>query len=194
MSSLTILALAAGLAMDAFAVAIAVGAVLPQITFRHYFRLSFHFALFQFLMPIIGWFLGNRVSAELIAYDHWIAFGLLFVIGIKMIYETATHRDEETAREQVGPQIKDPTRKWSLMSLSIATSIDAFAVGLSIALLEIEIIYPSMIIGIVALLVTLLGMRFGARLGRLVGKAAGYCGGIVLIAIGLKILLQNLLT
>ncbi len=179
--------------MDAFAVAIAVGATLPQITFRHYFRLSFHFGLFQFLMPVIGWFLGSQVTQEFANYDHWLAFALLSSIGVKMLHDTATHRDESTARGELQASVKDPTRKWSLISLSIATSLDALAVGLSVALLEVEIIYPSVVIGLVALLFTLIGMRFGAQLGRWIGKAAGYCGGVILIVLGLKILISELL-
>jgi hypothetical protein len=124
MNLLTILGIAFGLAMDAFAVAIAVGSRHKHLQFRPVFRLSFHFGLFQFLMPIIGWLLGSQLEKYLKNYDHWIAFLLLAFVGGKMIkesFETSQHEQTRT----------DLTRKWSLMMLSVATSIDALAVGLT---------------------------------------------------------------
>ncbi len=120
------------------------------------------------------------------AIDHWIAFGLLVLIGAKMIGESRSQNKD------YGRAMKDPTRKWSLMCLSIATSIDAFAVGLSIALLRVEILTPSLIIGIVALSFTIAGMVCGKRLGALLGKKAELLGGIILVLIGLKILISDL--
>ena len=183
---LTIIGIAIGLAMDAFAVAIAVGCQVPKLTYRHYFRLSFHFGLFQALMPIAGWYLGSKVEQSIAHVDHWIAFALLMMIGAKMIAESRSHKTD------MEMTLKDPTRKWSLMMLSIATSIDAFAVGLSIALLRVEILTPSVIIGIVALAFTIAGMVCGKRLGAILGKKAELVGGIVLVAIGFKILIGHL--
>lgn len=182
---LTVIGIAVALAMDAFAVAIAVGCRIPNLTFRHYFRLSFHFGLFQALMPLLGWYLGTKVEYLIVNIDHWIAFGLLLVIGIKMIQESFSHK------EGLNVALKDPTRKWSLMLLSIATSIDAFAVGLSIAFLKVDIVAPSIIIGIVALVFTVVGMICGKRLGGYLGRKAELVGGLILIVIGIKILISH---
>lgn len=171
--------------MDAFAVAIAVGCRIPNLTFRHYFRLSFHFGLFQALMPLIGWYLGTKVEYLIVNIDHWIAFGLLLVIGVKMVQESFSHKEE------LNVALKDPTRKWSLMLLSIATSIDAFAVGLSIAFLKVDIIAPIIVIGLVALAFTIVGMICGKRLGGYLGRKAELVGGVILIAIGIKILISH---
>jgi len=186
MAFITIIAIAFGLAMDAFAVAIAVGSRLKRLSFRPLFRLSFHFGLFQFIMPIIGWSIGNRVERFIKAFDHWVAFGLLFYIGAKMIYESITKDESEK-------QLSDPTRKWSLVILSLATSIDALAVGLSLALLGIEIWSISLVIGIVACLMTAIGMTFGRKLGSRFGKRMEFLGGLILIGIGVKILIDHLM-
>ena len=163
MTWLTILWIAVGLGMDAFAVAIAVGARRRAISPRPLFRQSFHFGLFQFMMPVIGWYLGTTIDDYIRDYDHWIAFGLLTLIGVKMIRESVSvHRKSKT--------FNNPTRGWTLVMLSIATSIDALAVGLSMAFLGIEIWIPSLIIGIVAAEMTAIGMIFvkivGVRCGR----------------------------
>jgi putative Mn2+ efflux pump MntP len=185
MNLITIIGIALGLAMDAFAVSIAVGSNLPRVTFGHFFRLSFHFGLFQFLMPIIGWYGGTKIAGHIQHFDHWIAFGLLLFIGGKMIYESFAKKDEVA-------YVNDPTRRWSLILLSVATSIDALAVGLSIAMLNYKIWFASVIIGIVAAVLTALGMAFGRRLGATFGKRMELVGGLILIAIGLKILLGHM--
>ncbi|MBN2054334.1 manganese efflux pump, partial [bacterium] len=118
--------------MDAFAVAIATGVTLRRVTLRQNLRLSWHFGLFQGLMPILGWSLGLTVQELIAAVDHWIAFGLLTVLGGRMIIGTLRCGTREF-RES------DPTKGWSLVMLSIATSIDALAVGLSLAMLQVEI-------------------------------------------------------
>lgn len=184
MNFVTILGIAFGLAMDAFAVAIAVGSRLKRPSIRQFFRLSFHFGLFQFLMPIIGWLGGSQIARLVQSWDHWLAFGLLAVIGSKMIYESFGKHDPDF-------KLADPTRRWSLIVLSVATSIDALAVGLSIAMLEVRIIRASIIIGIVAAAMTSVGMLFGGRLGARFGKAMEFCGGLILIGIGIKILLAH---
>jgi manganese efflux pump family protein len=185
MSFLTLLGIAFGLAMDAFAVAIAVGSRHTHLKFRPVFRLSFHFGLFQFLMPIIGWLLGSQLEKYLKDYDHWIAFLLLAFIGGKMIkesFETHQHEQERT----------DLTRKWSLMMLSVATSIDALAVGLTFALLDYSIWSSSAIIGVVACGMTIIGMFLGKRLGDRFGKRMELVGGLVLLIIGVRILLSHI--
>ena len=183
MGGLTILGIALGLAMDAFAVAIAVGLSIPALTRRHVFRLAWHFALFQAMMPVIGWLAGRTVSSYIAAFDHWVAFGLLSVIGGKMIYE-AGHPEQAADRS-------DPTRGLMLVTLSVATSIDALAVGLSLAFLDLSIWLPSVVIGIVAGMLTTVGICFGNRLGKQWEHRAELIGGGVLLLIGLRILLSH---
>ena len=183
MSWLNLIGIALGLAMDALAVAIAAGIALPKVTHRHIFRLAFHFGLFQFLMPIVGWAAGQTLEKAVGAYDHWIVFGVLSFIGGKMLWKL---RDPHVENSR-----DDPTRGWTLVGLSLATSIDALAVGLSLALIRIPILLPSVVIGIVAGALTTLGLLFGSSLGRRFGKIAEALGGIVLIAIGLRVLLSH---
>ncbi len=184
MNWLSILGIAVGLALDALAVAIAAGLVIPRLTGRHVFRMAFHFALFQFLMPVIGWFVGRTLSGLVRAFDHWVAFGLLAVIGGKMLWEASSNHG-------VGNR-GDPTRGWLLVTLSIATSIDALAVGLSLAFLDVSVWTPSVVIGLVTAVLTGIGIRFGSRIGRRFGVLAEIAGGVVLIAIGLRILASHL--
>ena len=184
MSLLTVIAIAVGLGMDAFAVSIAVGARM-KLSFRPVFRLAFHFGLFQFMMPVIGWLVGAQVSKLISAYDHWVAFILLAFIGSKMIYESFKEKEDRAL-------ISDPTRKWQLVILSVATSIDALSVGFSLALLNVEIIYISIIIGVVAAAMTTVGMAFGRMLGLKFGRCMEFIGGLILIGIGIKILIEHL--
>ena len=135
----SILLIAPSLGMDTFAVALGVGASLPSNSGRPMFRLSFHFGLFQFLMPLIGWFVGQTVQQFLSVYDHWIAFVLLAWVGGRMVRESFIHEREHL--------VVDPTRGMSLVVLSLATSIDALAVGLSLAMLQVNLLVPSVIIG-----------------------------------------------
>jgi putative Mn2+ efflux pump MntP len=185
MDWLTIFGLAVALAMDAFAVALGVGINLSTLTGRHLFRLGFHFGLFQALMPIIGWLAGMSIQRWIQAYDHWIAFALLSFVGGKMLYE-AFHGDETN-------EGKDPTRGLTLVILSLATSIDALAVGLSLGMLNISIWTPALVIGLVAGLLTVAGLLLGRRCGTAWGKRVEILGGLILCAIGTKILLQHLL-
>lgn len=185
MNWVTLLIVAVGLGMDAFAVSIAVGSRLERLTFRPLFRLSFHFGLFQFLMPVIGWLLGSSVDQYLGALSHWIAFGLLLIVGGRMIFESM----KKSAGDIVP---SDPTRKWSLVMLSVATSIDALAVGFGVALLEVSVWTASVIIGLVAAAMTLAGMFFGRKLGARLGSWAGVVGGALLVGIGVKTLIEHL--
>jgi len=171
--------------MDAFAVSIVVGSRLDHLSFRRIFRLSFHFGLFQFLMPIVGWFLGSRIQHLIEAYDHWVAFGLLAIIGGKMVYDSLTADGTEVL-------VDDPTRKWTLIVLSIATSIDALAVGLSLAVLQVEVLTASVVIGVIACAMTAIGMAFGRRLGERFGHRMELLGGVILAGIGVKIVLEHL--
>jgi putative Mn2+ efflux pump MntP len=136
-------------------------------------------------MPIIGWLAGRTVSEYIEPVDHWIAFGLLAFIGGKMVYEALKKQDEDA-------EVCDPTKGWRLVMLSIATSIDALAVGLSLALLGVSIWYPALVIGIVAGVLTVVGMELGKRFGALLGRRMEIVGGIILIGIGVKILIEHL--
>jgi len=183
---LEVLLVAVALAMDAFTVAMAVGLHLSgngRIAPRQYFRLGFHFGLFQFLMPILGWLAGTTVRQYIESFDHWLAMILLSYIGIKMIRESS--RTEEYSRP-------DPTKGMSLVVLSVATSIDALAMGLSLALLGVGIIYPSVVIGIVALVFTVAGLALGRIIGMKWRSRVTLAGGLILIGIGLKILAEHL--
>ena len=184
MSFPSILVIAIGLGMDAFSVAIGVGAALRIISFGPVFRLSFFFGLFQVLMPMAGWFAGVSVANIIAGYDHWMAFGLLAFVGGKMI--TGSFNDEAKV------YTTDPTKGLTLIILSVATSIDALAVGLSFAFLKISVIYTSIIIGIVAFIMTAIGMFFGEKLGKIVGKRVGILAGLILIGIGVKILIEHM--
>jgi putative Mn2+ efflux pump MntP len=189
MNLLTILGIAVALAMDAFAVAIATGVSLKQVSARQTFRLSWHFGLFQALMPIIGWGLGTSVQGYMEAYAHWIAFLLLALVGSNMLKEAVMADDDE---DEAKPR-KDSTKGMTLVMLSIATSIDALAVGLSMSMLRVSIITPAIIIGIVAGLFTIAGLHLGQRVSRLTWLSiwAEIVGGLVLWLIGLNILRER---
>ena len=175
--------------MDAFAVAIATGVSLKQVSFRQTFRLSWHFGLFQALMPIIGWALGASIQEYVAAYAHWVAFIMLALVGSNMLKETilADEDDDETQPK------KDSTKGMTMVMLSVATSIDALAVGLSMSMLQVSIAYPALIIGIVAGLFTIAGLHLGKRVARLswLSTWAEIVGGLVLWIIGLNILRES---
>jgi putative Mn2+ efflux pump MntP len=172
--------------MDAFAVATVAGLTLQPLTRRHVFRLAFHFGLFQALMPVIGWTAGRAVYRYMSTFDHWVAFALLAFVGGRMVWGALNGDGEEVSRE------KDPTRGWTLVTLSIATSIDALAVGLSLAMVGAPIVVPAMVIGVVAAAFTTVGMGLGRYVGSRWGKRVELLGGLVLIAIGVKILVEHL--
>jgi putative Mn2+ efflux pump MntP len=184
MDVIALTGLAFALAMDAFAVALGTGTILSRLTGRHLFRLGFHFGLFQALMPIIGWLAGQTVMQWVEAWDHWIAFGLLALIGGRMIHEACSGEEK--------PDERDPTRGLSLVMLSIATSIDALAVGFSLSILGVSIWFPALVIGLVAGTLTVIGMLVGDRIGSRWGSSVEIIGGLVLISIGIKILIEHL--
>jgi len=186
MPFIEILAIAVALAMDAFAVAIASGVALKIVTRRQTFRLSWHFGLFQAMMPIIGWFGGFMVRDYFLRFGHWIAFALLLYIGGHMLWEGLKHDEDDTCQ--------DPTVGSRLIMLSIATSIDALAVGFTLAMLGASIWFPAAVIGVVALVFTAAGLHLGMLLGcqTRLGQYAEVLGGVVLLGIGCKILWQAL--
>lgn len=156
-------------------------ASLPQL-----FRLSLSFGLFQALMPVLGWLAGQTIVDFIADYDHWVAFILLAGIGGKMLWESL--KSEESRNQKA-----DITRGFLLITLSIATSIDALAVGLSFAFLTVNITIASLVIGATSFIVTATGSLVGVKAGKIVGKRAEAFGGIVLIAIGIRILVTHLM-
>lgn len=185
MKFVTILLIAVALAVDAFAVALAAGVTLCNVSSRQTFRLAWHFGFFQCGMSIIGWVAGFTVRSLIENIDHWIAFGLLAFVGVRMIVEAVRGGDEQ--------QKDDPTRGKTLVLLSIATSIDALAVGLSFAVLNISIWFPALVIGVVATALTAFGLHLGCLVGSTsrLGARAEIVGGLVLVAIGAKILYEH---
>ena len=183
MNWIAVLGIALGLAMDAFAVSIASGLKLSRITPRHVFRLSFHFGLFQFLMPVIGWCIGSQMAAFIAGFDHWIAFGLLALVGGRMLWEAGSEKEPETKT--------DPTRGMLLVALSLATSIDALAVGLSLAMLRVPVLLPSVSIGVITAAVSAAGIVFGARLAGRFGRYAEIFGGVILLVVAVRIVLAH---
>jgi len=181
-----ILAVAVALAMDAFAVSIATGVCLKSVSPRQFFRLSWHFGFFQGMMTFAGWGAGLTVRSLMERYDHWVAFSLLAFVAVNMIRSAFGEKDE-------GAACADPTKEASLVLLSVATSIDAFAVGLSMAIIHSGIWLPVVLISLVALLFTVAGLYFGSRAGQLFGlrRYAEFAGAMVLIAIGINILYEH---
>ena len=183
MDMFTLTGLAVALAMDAFAVALGAGVLLNPLGKRQLFRLGFHFGLFQGMMPVIGWLAGVGLRETVELFAPWLAFALLSFVGGKMIHEAITEQDEEGERQ-------DPTRGMTLVLLSIATSIDALAVGFSLSILGVSIWTPALVIGLLAAVLTVIGMLLGRKVGAIWGSRVEVFGGLVLIAIGLKILFQ----
>jgi len=181
-----ILTIAVGLAMDAFAVSVAGGASGRLHQPRPAARLAFHLGLFQALMPIIGWYLGSQAVRFVGSYGRWIAFGLLAYIGARMI--VASFKKDTTDPAET----PDPSRGWTMVGLSIATSIDALAVGVSLAMLGVGIWQPAVIIGVVTAAISLVGIVIGDRVGRHWGSRVELLGGVLLIGIGLRILIERL--
>lgn len=183
MSQAEIIFIAIGLAMDAFAVAMGAAGAGTLRGKRAVFRISFHFGLFQFMMPVIGWYSGLQLAHMVQAFDHWIAFILLGFVGGRMVYEALDSYSP--------PPSSDPSRGRNLVILSLATSIDALAVGFSLAMLNLAIWYPSVIIGLITAGLSLAGIYIGKKLGQLIGRRMGFVGGLILISIGTKIVLEH---
>lgn len=182
---ITVLLIAVSLAMDAFAVSISNGVSVRNFSRKDAIRQASFFGGFQFLMPITGWILGSSVKDYIEAVDHWIAFILLFIIGLNMIRESL--KGDEDAAEGGGVLANKV-----LLLQAVATSIDALAVGISFAMLDINIIQASILIGVVSFVISCLGASAGRYLGAKLQTKAEILGGIVLILIGAKILAESL--
>jgi len=183
MDTISIILIAIGLSMDSFAVSVTNGLTITNLTIRKILTISFSLAIFQGLMPLLGWYAGLGIEKYIAEIDHWVAFVLLGIIGIKMVYE-GFHKNENANVFELRPI--------TLLAQSLATSIDAFVVGISFALLGWAIIKPILIIGVTTLIFSLIGLQVGQYLGRKAGKSATIIGGLVLIGIGTKILIEHL--
>jgi len=184
MDPLVLFLIAVGLAMDVFAVSLGVGTTGQASTVRPLFRLSFHFGLFQALMTFLGWLAGSVIEPLIAGVDHWVAFGLLAFVGLRMIRSALS-------REQGIPS-GDPTRGGTLVLLSVATSLDALAVGLSLAMLRVDILVAALVIGLVSAALGVTGVLIGANISRRFGKRMEILGGLLLIGIGVRVLIAHL--
>lgn len=182
---LELILIALGLAMDSFAVSIANGIQLKNVRLKHALRISLHFGIFQAVMPIIGWVIGIGLKSLISYIDHWIVFGLLGLIGLHMIYEAFRKKDSNKGTFLLDNKF--------LIIQSFATSIDAFIVGTSLAFLGFPIISSAIIIGIITFTLSFCGVFIGNRCGTILKNKAEIIGGIILIGIGSKILLEHLL-
>lgn len=183
MSIVELFILAVGLSMDAFAVSVCKGLSLGKINIKHMCIAGAWFGGFQALMPLVGYLLGTRFAALVDAYDHWIAFVLLLIIGANMIRE-AVSGEEESVDASMGVK--------SMLLLAIATSIDALAVGVTFAFLEVQIIPAITFIGCTTFILSALGVKAGSMFGYRYKNKAEICGGVILIILGIKILLEGL--
>lgn len=179
------LLIALGLSMDAFAVSVTSGTTITHDRLKSALTAALFFGTFQAFMPVIGWFGGLEFSDFVIGYDHWIAFSLLALIGGKMIHESVTTDPCERVENLLNLRV--------LTCLAVATSIDALAVGVNFAFLDISIIVPVAVIGIVTFTLSFLGVYIGNRFISIFENRIEIVGGLILIGIGIKILLEDLM-
>ncbi len=190
MDIFVLIGIAVGLSMDALTVSVTHSTVIRNLELKHGFRMSFFFGLFQMIMPIIGWTAGTSINRYIQHFDHWIAFGLLAYIGGKMIWSglPMNSKKDDDSRDA-----RDCRHLPTLLMLSIATSIDALAVGLSFAMLGIPVVYPSLLIGVITFFISLAGYIVGKKVGDRLNFKLDIVGGVILIGIGMKILLDHLI-
>lgn len=201
MDIFSIVFIAVGLSMDAFAVSVTNGIIIKDLKISHALKVGLYFGAFQAMMPLIGWLAGSQFEEYIISVDHWIAFGLLALIGGKMMWEACGIEDEEaeTVEEMCEVAIsnqntvcEDPLRIGRLIVLAVATSIDALAVGISFAFLGVSIIRSAALIGLITFAICFIGVYIGNKFGGLLKRKAEIVGGLILICIGLKILFEHL--
>jgi len=186
MSVVAILSISVALAMDAFAVSVASGITIRHLRIKHALTIATWFGAFQAVMPWLGWLAGMKMKPLLQGVDHWIAFGLLCFVGGKMIYESVTIQEVEKKT--------DPMDVGVLFLLSVATSIDALAAGLSFALLAVSIVAPVIAIGLITFVMSFFGVWLGDRFGHFFERKIEVAGGVILIVIGFKVLITHLLS
>ena len=185
MSFLEIFVLAVGLSMDAFAVSVCKGLNMKKINYCQAVIIALFFGFFQFLMPVIGFYLGSQFEQYIKEFDHFIIFGLLLILGTKMIIESIKEKSE-AFQEELKLKFSD------LLILAIATSLDALAVGITFALLQVKVFFASSVIGIITFILSFIGVVVGNFFGEKFKKPAEITGGIILILIGVKVLLEHL--
>jgi len=185
LNTLSVLLIALGLSADCFAIALGISVPMRTISFVPVLRTSLAFGAFQALMPVLGWLAGRTVIDLIAGYDHWVAFALLALVGSRMVWESTHSRG---SHKKI-----DISKTYLLLALSVATSIDALAVGLTFAFLKVNIGLVSLTIGMVALAITSVGFLLGRKVGEISGKRAEIVGGIILISIGLRVLLSHIL-
>lgn len=183
MTLFSLIVLAIGLCMDSFAVSLTSGVLMRPFNYVRACKLALILAIFQGLMPVIGWLLGVGFRDIIEAYDHWIALGVLVYLGSRMIYEALTNE---------GNECFDPCCTRTAMSLGLATSIDAMAVGVSLSFLHVDITLSAIVIGITTFLFSIVGIYIGRKIGTYLKRSAGIIGGIILIIIGIKICIEHL--
>jgi len=183
MEIITVIIIAFSLAMDAFAVSVAAGAAYKNLKQFHLLRMAVFFGFFQAAMPVIGHLTGLAFKSVIVRYDHWIAFALLAGIGIKMIHDAHRHEEEEPP---------NPAGLIVLITLALATSIDALAVGITLNLITDHIILAVLAIGIITFLLSVIGCEAGKKIGHIFENKIEIAAGCVLIGLGLKILIQHL--
>jgi manganese efflux pump family protein len=184
MNLFEIVLIALGLSMDCFAASIALGINMKSQRTWHYLRISLAFAVSQGVMPLLGWLAGNTFSHLITEYDHWVAFGILLVLGLRMIYE---HFQQQEDKKQI-----NPNKKRVVFTLAFATSIDALAVGITFSFLTIDMTLATVVIALTTLLVSLIGLFLGHRSKSKLSIPAELIGGLFLIGIGIKILIEHL--
>jgi putative Mn2+ efflux pump MntP len=182
MGFIELLLISVGLAMDAFAVSVGKGMTVKRVRPYHALNAGAWFGAFQALMPIIGFFVGRSFASYVVNIDHWIAFGLLVIIGVNMIREAISGEEDE---------VDGSFGVRTMLIMAIATSIDALAVGISMAFLHVNIWISVAVIGIVTFAISAAGVYLGASFGSRLGSKVGIIGGVILIAIGIKIVVEH---
>lgn len=198
MTAIELLLLALGLSMDSFAASVSGGVAMKRFSMVRALKIALTLAAFQAAMPVIGWIAGEHFKSLIESLDHWIAFALLGFLGGKMIWESLRegHAPKDTCPCPKAPE-EDTAHPWSTrttLCIALATSIDALAVGISFAFLNIRIVLATVIIFAVTLVSSLSGIGMGLRFGLRLNRWAGLCGGIILVGIGVKILVEHLLS
>ncbi len=183
MGAIEILLISIGLAMDAFAVSVCKGLAMKKMSWKKAIIIGLYFGIFQAVMPVIGYFLGTTFERFITYVDHWVAFILLVGIGINMVKE-AFDKESENRNDNVDMK--------TMLVLSIATSIDALAIGITFACLKIHIVMPVITIGLITFIISVIGVKIGNQFGDKYGKKAEIMGGVILILLGIKILLEHL--
>ena len=184
MGFIALFLLSIGLSFDTFAVSVSCGIIERELKFTQAARIAIFFAVFQATMPLLGWLIGYSVKSHIEPIDHWIAFGLLVIIGGKMIIESFKPKEEKSI---------NPKDLKVIILMSLATTIDAFVVGITFAFFNVNLLFSSFIIGSVTFIAAMLGMLFGKNIGSHLGQKMEVLGGLILISLGAKILCEHII-